>query len=146
MRNKYADVHLLLVGPLETGDPLLHEDQHLFQADPRVHLVGQQKIIPSYLAAMDINVMPSYREGFGVTNIEAAAMALPVVSTLIPGCMDSVQDGSTGILVPPRNARALTSALVKYLDESGTPSQTWPSRPGTSPARFPTENDLAIIA
>jgi len=115
LREECADVHLLLVGPFEAGDPLRQEDQDLFQTDPRVHLAGRQQNIPSYLAAMDINVMPSYREGFGITNIEAAAMALPVVSTLIPGCVDSVQDGVTGVLVPPRDAKALTAAVTAYL-------------------------------
>jgi glycosyltransferase involved in cell wall biosynthesis len=65
---------------------------------------------------MDIFVMASYREGFGVTNIEAAAMGLPVVSTRIPGCVDSVQDGVTGTLVEPRDADALTEAIQTYLD------------------------------
>jgi glycosyltransferase involved in cell wall biosynthesis len=68
-----------------------------------------------HLAIMDIYIMPSYREGFGITNIEAAAMALPVVSTRIPGCIDSVHDGVTGTLVPPRNSQALTYAIEQYL-------------------------------
>ena len=65
---------------------------------------------------MDIFVMPSYREGFGVTNIEAAAMGLPVVSTRIPGCVDSVRDGETGLLVPPRDATSLAGAIEAYLN------------------------------
>ena len=115
LREEYPDLHLLLVGPFEDSDPLDHEDQRLFQADPRVHLAGRQRYIPPFLAAMDVSVMPSYREGFGVTNIEAAAMALPVVSTLIPGCVDSVLDGVTGALVPPRDTKALTEAVAEYL-------------------------------
>jgi glycosyltransferase involved in cell wall biosynthesis len=116
LREKYADIHLLLVGPLEDGDPLRQDDQLLFQTDPRIHLAGRQHDIPPYLSAMDISVMPSYREGFGVTNIEASAMALPIVSTLIPGCVDSVQDGVTGMLVPPRDAKALAMVVAEYLD------------------------------
>jgi glycosyltransferase involved in cell wall biosynthesis len=65
---------------------------------------------------MDVFAMPSYREGFGVVNLEAAAMTLPVVSTRIPGCVDSVADGVTGTLVPPRDADALESAIREYLD------------------------------
>jgi hypothetical protein len=64
---------------------------------------------------MDIFVMPSYREGFGIVNIEAAAMELPVVSTRIPGCVDSVHDGVTGTLVPPRDANSLAAAIEKYI-------------------------------
>ena len=111
LRSRWPTLHLLLVGPVENYD-LLTE---LFATDARVHQVGMQTDVPSYLAAMDIFVMPSYREGFGVGNIEAAAMRLPVVSTSIPGCIDSVVDGVTGLLVPPRNATALAGAIERYL-------------------------------
>ena len=60
--------------------------------------------------------MPSYREGFGLTNIEAAAMELPVVSTDIPGCVDSVENGVTGTLVPSRDIHALTEAIQRYIE------------------------------
>jgi glycosyltransferase involved in cell wall biosynthesis len=63
---------------------------------------------------MDIFVMPSYREGFSVTNIEAATLALPVISTRIPGCVDSVADGKTGTLVAPRDTEALIAAIERY--------------------------------
>jgi glycosyltransferase involved in cell wall biosynthesis/O-antigen/teichoic acid export membrane protein len=109
-----ADVDLLLVGPFEAEDPLLAEDAALFHEDKRVHLAGPQKEVAPFFAAMDVFVMPSYREGFGVTNIEAASMSLPVVSTCIPGCVDSVQDGVTGTLVPPRDSDSLHAALDEY--------------------------------
>lgn len=117
LREDYADLHLMLVGPFENGAPLRREDQCLFETDPRVHLAGERNDVPKYMAGMDVSVMPSYREGFGITNIEAAAMALPVVSTQIPGCADSVQNGATGMLVPPRDASALTEALRRYVED-----------------------------
>lgn len=116
LRGQHPELHLLMVGPFEAKDPLLPEDEDLLRTDARVHLTGWRTDIPLHLAAMDIFVMPSYREGFGVTNIEAAALGLPVVSTRIPGCVDSVQDGVTGTLVAPRDAGALTEALRAYLD------------------------------
>jgi glycosyltransferase involved in cell wall biosynthesis len=118
LRNQYSNLHLLLVGPMESEDPLLPEDDALFQSDPRIHLAGYQKDTAPYFAAMDLFVMPSYREGFGLTNVEAAAMQLPVISTLIPGCIDSVQDGLTGTLVPPGNTDALIAAIEKYVNDS----------------------------
>ncbi len=117
LREDYADIHLLLVGPFEAESPLRQEDRRLFETDARVHLAGLQRDIPAYLAAMDINVMPSYREGFCVANIEAAAMALPVIATRIPGCVDSVQDGVTGVLVPPRDTGAFIEAIRRYLED-----------------------------
>jgi len=111
-----SDLHLLLVGPLEQQDPLRPDDLAFLREHPRVHITGEQDDIGRYYAAMDIFVMPSYREGFGVTNIEAASMGLPVVATNIPGCVDSVQDGVTGSLVPPRDSLSLLLALRRYCD------------------------------
>jgi len=109
-----SDVHLLLVGPFESEDPLSAEDFALLHEHSRVHLADMQTDVAPFFAAMDIFVMPSHREGFGVTNIEAAAMSLPVVSTSIPGCVDSVQDGVTGTLVPAKDGDSLLVALRRY--------------------------------
>ena len=116
LRNKYTNLHLLLVGPMESEDKLLAEDDALFRSDPRIHLTGYQKEVAPFYAAMDLFVMPSYREGFGLTNIEAAAMQLPVISTLIPGCIDSVKDGFTGTLVPARSTPELITAIERYMN------------------------------
>jgi lipopolysaccharide/colanic/teichoic acid biosynthesis glycosyltransferase len=67
---------------------------------------------------MDIVALPTYREGFPNVPLEAAGMELPVVATNVPGCIDAVADGRTGLLVPPRDAPALASAIRKYLNDS----------------------------
>ncbi len=114
LSERHADMHLLLIGDREDSDPVAPEVERALRDDPRVHFTGLQRDVPPLLAAMDVFVMPSYREGFGVSNIEAAAMCLPVVSTRIPGCVDSVVDGATGTLVPPRDAEALAAAVERY--------------------------------
>ncbi len=116
LRVQLPDGHLLLVGPVEEGARRPPELDVLL-ADGRVHLVGEIADVSPYLAAMDVFAMPSYREGFGIANIEAAAMELPVVATRIPGCTDSVADGVTGTLIPARDGAALAAALRRYLDD-----------------------------
>jgi glycosyltransferase involved in cell wall biosynthesis len=64
---------------------------------------------------MDLLVLPTYREGFPVVPLEAAAMGLPIVATRIPGCVDAILDGATGALVPARDAVALQQAMAGYL-------------------------------
>ncbi len=66
---------------------------------------------------MDIVALPTYREGFPNVVLEAAAMGLPVVATSVPGCLDAVEDGVTGTLVPARDAAALERALRGYVEE-----------------------------
>ncbi len=94
LRERHPKLHLMLVGPEESGDSLPAEDMQLFRTDPRVHLTGMVDNVAQQLAMMDVFVNPSYREGFGVANAEASAMALPVVSTRIPGCVDSLSTES----------------------------------------------------
>jgi glycosyltransferase involved in cell wall biosynthesis len=85
------------------------------RGDPRVHLVGMVHDMPSVYRALDVVVLPTYREGFPASLLEAAAMELPVIATRVPGCVDAVLDGETGLLVPARDALALTAAIRAYL-------------------------------
>lgn len=79
----------------------------------RVEFRGElaHDLVPAALAEMDIFVLPSRAEGFGVAALEAAAMALPVVGSNVHGIPDVVRHGRTGLLVPPGDAAALARAL-----------------------------------
>jgi glycosyltransferase involved in cell wall biosynthesis len=78
--------------------------------------LGTRHDIERMLAATDIFVMPSHREGFCNSLLEAGAMALPSITYDICGCNDSV-DNSTGILVPPYDEGALHDAMVQLLED-----------------------------
>jgi glycosyltransferase involved in cell wall biosynthesis len=116
LRERYPHLHLILVGPFEPQDPVPEETERLLREDPRVRLAGMDWNTPPLYAAMDLVALPTYREGFPNVPLEAAAMRLPVVATRIPGCVDAVADGVTGLLVPPRDPAALRDALSRYLD------------------------------
>jgi glycosyltransferase involved in cell wall biosynthesis len=115
LRESIPAAHLLIVGAVELEDPLPPGLLDALRADPRVHLTGLRWDTPPLFAAMDVVVLPSYREGFGVVLLEGAAMGLPVVGTDIPGGREALVDGVTGLLVPARDAGALESALSRYL-------------------------------
>jgi glycosyltransferase involved in cell wall biosynthesis len=112
------DLHLVVVGPVEAGDPVPAEVLEAMSRAPRVHLVGLDWHPPPLFAAMDVVALPSRREGFGLAALEASAMGLPVVASRIPGCVDAVEDGVTGRLVPPGDAPALARALRGYLEDA----------------------------
>jgi len=115
LRAEFPALHLLIVGTFDSRDPVSPEVEALLRDDPRIHLTGQVEDMPPLYAAMDIVALPSYREGLGMVLLEASAMALPTVATDVPGCIDAVQDGVTGTLVPARDAGALADALRRYL-------------------------------
>ena len=115
LRSEDATLHLLLVGPFEPQDPVPVDLAHELRSDSRVHLAGMDWNTAPLYAAMDVLALPTYREGFPNTPLEAAAMELPVVATRIPGCLDAIEEGVTGSLVAVRDARALADALRVYL-------------------------------
>jgi glycosyltransferase involved in cell wall biosynthesis len=115
LRHMFPDLHLLLVGPQETQDPIPVEVERALRNDPRVHLLGEEWNTPPLYAIMDVLVLPTYREGLPTVLLEAAGMKVPVVATHVPGCIDVVEDGVTGMLVPPYDASRLAGAISIYL-------------------------------
>ncbi len=118
LREEYPSLHLLVAGPFESEDPIPADVEQALRSDPRVHLAGMVHDMPGVYRIMDLLVLPTYREGFGAALLEASAMELPVVATRIPGCVDAVREGETGLLVPARDAAALTAAIRRYLDDA----------------------------
>ena len=120
LKSKYNNVKLLYVGYNEKPDTV---DQNLLkyfeECDDIISTDGWVDDPQKYLAAMDIFMFPSYREGFGNVVIEAEAMKVPVVVSDIPGPQNGIVDGVTGYLVPPRTVEGLvekTSALIENED------------------------------
>ena len=119
LRRDPREIHLVIVGPFEEEDRVPAQTEAALRADVRIHLVGEVRDTPSLYAAMDLFCLPTtYNEGMPVVLLEAAAMALPVVATSIPGCVDAVHAGVTGTLIPPRNLEALTEAIRAYLNDA----------------------------
>jgi glycosyltransferase involved in cell wall biosynthesis len=81
--------------------------------------LGQRDDLPRLLAAMDVYCLPSHREGYPRSVMEACAMGLPVVATDIRGSREAVLNGVNGLLVPLRDPEAIAQALVRLHDDSG---------------------------
>lgn len=79
----------------------------------RVRFVGRRDDVGDLLAACDVFVLPSRREGLGVSALEAMAAGRAVVASRVGGLADAVVDGETGLLVPVDDARALADALAR---------------------------------
>lgn len=105
------DVMLWVVGPDEENltDPLR---QLAGEADAAIRWIGATLRPEIFMAAADVLVLPSYREGFGSVIIEAASCGIPVIATRIDGIIDAVADDVTGILVPPGDISALRNGMA----------------------------------
>jgi glycosyltransferase involved in cell wall biosynthesis len=84
----------------------------------RFQFEGGVTDLPSFLAEAEIFVLPSRSEGFSNALIEAMAASLPVVATRVGGNSEAVEDGVTGLLVPPEDPNALANAMQKLLSDS----------------------------
>ncbi|MCG8641582.1 MAG: glycosyltransferase, partial [Desulfobacterales bacterium] len=113
---KNFKVELLIVGPKDKdsgGDDFKEYESLLVQ--PGIHCTGYTDCPERYMAISDIYCLASYREGFGTTVIEAAAMKLPAVGSRINGLIDAVEDGITGVLVQPYDDELLSEAIGQLL-------------------------------
>ena len=115
LSKEFPDLYMLVVGAFEPQDMVSLETQRILKEDPRIVLTGHVDDVLRQYLAMDIVILPSYREGFPVVAMEASAMELPVVSTEIPGCRDAVMDRVTGTLVPTHDDAALAAAVRRYI-------------------------------
>src|SRR5262249_13780842 len=83
----------------------------------QVRFLGERQDVGDLLAACDVLVLPSRREGLGVAALEAMAAARPGVGAAVGGLAEAVIDGRTGVLVPPDDAAALAAALAGLLGD-----------------------------
>jgi glycosyltransferase involved in cell wall biosynthesis len=108
------DAYLLIVGEGSRCDELrgLTEDLHVAH---RVVFTGRREDVPAVTAALDVAVLPSYREAQGLSVLEAMALSRPVVASNVGGIPEMIEDGVTGLLVPPHDPPALAAAITSLL-------------------------------
>lgn len=112
-----TNIRLMLVGDFEQRlDPLNQETLNLIQSHPGIRPMGKQGDVRPYLAASDVFVFPSYREGFPNVVLEAGAMGLPCIVTDINGCNEIITPHRNGIIIQPKDETALYEAM-KYAVE-----------------------------
>ena len=87
--------------------------------DRAVLLLGPRADVADLMAAADLFVLPSEREGLSITLLEAMRAGLPVVATAIGGNGEAVEPGVTGTLVPPHDVAASAAAIVALLGDPG---------------------------
>ena len=104
---------LILIGMEEEAHGLNSTVVEAIHNHPQIIILGWKANVQEYMAAMDVMVLPSYREGFGVVAIEAQALGVPVITTDIPGPRDAIINGKTGILIPAADEESLMKAMQK---------------------------------
>jgi len=108
---------LVIVGDGDLMASLKTQAAALRVAD-RVTFAGHRTDVPDLLGALDVFCISSTYEGTPLALFEAMAAGKAIVSTAVDGCREVLEDGVTGLLVPPRDSAALAAALGRVLDDA----------------------------
>jgi glycosyltransferase involved in cell wall biosynthesis len=116
---KHTDLHIVVAGDETAGEPgyrsYLERLSGTLSLRSRVTFLPFTRDVPQFMSALDVLVLPSFAETYGLVIIEAMAMGCPVVATNAGGVPEIINDEETGLLVSPRNQQELTEALSRIL-------------------------------
>lgn len=115
----HPEIRLLLVGDFEDGDPIDPRIAERIRNDRRIVWVQWTENVAPYYHVMNVFCLPTHREGFPNTVLEAQAAGRPVVTTDATGAVDSVEPQVTGLVVPIANGRKLANALDRLVRDPG---------------------------
>lgn len=120
LNEKHPDTRLVLVGGYESElDPLKPETLQKIEFCKAIDACGPKygdDLLMEYMKS-DCFIMPSYREGFPNTVIEAGAMGLPSIVTDINGSREIIVDGENGLIVPPQTVQPLYDAMERMMND-----------------------------
>ena len=80
-----------------------------------INYLGTTSDVRPYLTNVHCTIMPSYHEGMSNVNLESAANGRPVITTNVPGCQETIEDGKTGYLVQVRSSKSLIEGVEKFI-------------------------------
>lgn len=134
-----TDSHLVVVG----SGPERSALERLARASRRkVHLVGHQDDVSLWFALSDVVAIPSRSEAFGRTTVEAMCAGRPIVASRVGGLGEAVDDGVTGLLVPPDDSGSLSRALDRLLRDERLASDMGKA----ARQRFETHHTMEMMA
>jgi glycosyltransferase involved in cell wall biosynthesis len=120
LRQRGIEARFVLVGEPDHGNPHSHTREEMLHwvAEGTVEWWGFRADMQRVFAQSHVVCLPTYYgEGVPKVLIEAAACGRPIVTTDMPGCRDIVRDGHNGLLVEPRDVRALVEALQRLISD-----------------------------
>ena len=108
--------YLMIIGAYDNPETIDPDLLKWAQESPNVIFTGRQDNVPKYYSALDVFMSLSYREGFGLVVIEAAAMAVPGIVSDALGQRDTIENDVSGLLVRTKNVDDVIKAMKKCID------------------------------
>ncbi len=147
VRKRFPEVQFLIVGPLddEKADALTPAVAQEYGLADAFTFTGLRNDMPECYAMMDLFVMPSHRESFPRSPMEASAMGVPCVVTDIPGCREAVEQERNGLLIPLGDVQALAGAIMVLLTDKEKARQMGATGRQMAEERFDEELIFATV-
>lgn len=118
VKREAPDATFTLAGPFDPNPAAIRpEEVRAWVCEGLLTYLGPLRDVRPAIAAAQVVVLPSYREGVPRTLLEAMAMGRPIVTTDVPGCRDAVEHEVNGLLVPVRDPEALAAAMLRLAQE-----------------------------
>ena len=117
VKEKFPTAKLLFIGPIEKENTIKPDLLEYFKTCDDIIKTDRIANVEKYTAAMDVFVLPTYREGFGMSVIEASAMEVPVIVTKYPGPSSAISEGVSGYSVNIKDVDALVDNIIKLLSD-----------------------------
>ncbi|MGM1051926.1 MAG: glycosyltransferase family 4 protein [Pseudomonadota bacterium] len=120
LRGEYPDARFIAVGPHDSNLPHACDEGDIekWKAEGVVEFIGGVSDVRPWIKACSVFVLPSYREGTPRSVLEAMSIGRPIITSDAPGCRETVEEGSNGFLIPPRQSQPLAAAMRRFLEES----------------------------
>lgn len=109
---KYPNTEFQILGSVE--GPYTQQLQDLVDRGVIKHL-GTTSDVRPFIGPVECTIMPSYHEGMSNVNLESAANGRPVITTKVPGCQETVDDGRTGYLIEAKKSDSLITAVKRFI-------------------------------
>jgi glycosyltransferase involved in cell wall biosynthesis len=146
VRRAGVDAHLVVVGEVVFGGKSVRYDNHAFKrslealardlgVDEAVHFVGQRDDAPQVLRALDLSLLPSWEEPFGLVTVESMAVGTPPLVGEVGAGPELVDDRVSGRVLPPRDSEAWVRAALELLRDRDALARMGQAGPAAA-ARF----------
>jgi glycosyltransferase involved in cell wall biosynthesis len=114
---QFSNVKFSIVGWFDANNPDRIEEDEFYSLieNGSVEFLGKYDDVRPVIASHCVYVLPSYHEGMPRTVLEAMAIGRPIITTDVPGCRDTVEEGVNGYLVPKKNAVLLAESMKKFI-------------------------------
>lgn len=121
VKERYAEARFVILGSLDERNPggLSAAELESLISDRVIEYPGHVTNVKDWIARASVFVLPSYREGVPRSTQEAMAVGRPVITTDVPGCRETVQEGKNGFLVPRWSAEALAERMIWFIENPG---------------------------